>query len=102
MITLTTFKSKLIPEETLKKMVRILKAVAHLGRLQIMNILINGECQVSEIRKSMGIKLSLTSHLLSNLKFDGIVKSRKDENKVYYSLANDSIKKIMKSIIAEI
>ena len=94
--------SELIPEETLEKIVRILKAVAHLGRLQILNILLNGECQVSEIQKATGIKSSLTSQLLINLKSDDVLKSRKDGIKVYYSLANENIKKIVETIIAEI
>ncbi len=86
--------SELIPEDTLEKMVRILKAVSHPGRLQIVNILLNGECQVSEIQKATGIKPSLTSQLLSDLKLDDVLKSRRDGNKVYYSLANNSIKKL--------
>ena len=102
MITLTSFKSKLITEETLEKMVEILKAVAHPGRLQIVNILLNGECQVSEIQKATGLRQSLTSQILRNLEFNDVLKSRRDGNKVYYSLANNSIKKIVKSIIAEI
>ena len=99
---MTTVNSKLIPEETLEKMVRILKAVAHPVRLQILNILLNGECQVSEIQKATGIKPPYTSQLLSNLKFDDVLKSRRDGKKVYYSLANENIKKIVETIIAEI
>ena len=94
--------SELIPEETLAKMVMILKAVANSGRLQIVNILLNGERQVSEIHKAMGIQQSLASQWLSILKFASVVKSRRDGNKVYYSLANDSIRKIVESIIADI
>ena len=94
--------SKLIPEDTLAKMVMILKAVAHSGRLQIVNILLNRECQVSEIWKAMGIKKALTSQLLNILKFDGVVKSRREGKEMYYSLTNDSIKRIVESIIAEI
>ena len=83
-------------------MVMILKAVAHSGRLQIVNILLNRECQVSEIWKAMGIKKALTSQLLNILKFDGVLKSRREGKEMYYSLANDSIKRIVESIIAEI
>ncbi len=101
-VTLQRSSLKLIPEETLDKAVEILKAVGHSGRLQIVNILLNGECQVLEIWKAVGIKRSYTSQQLSNLKLDGVVKSRRDGNKVYYSLANNSIKKIVKSIIANI
>ncbi len=93
---------ELIPEEILDRAVEILKAIANSGRLQIVNILLNRECQVSEIYKAMGIKQSITSQQLSKFKFAGILKSRRDGNKVYYSLANDSIKRIVESIIADI
>ena len=101
-VSLPSHTPELIPEETLEKMVRLLKDVANPGRLQIMNILLNGECQVSEIQKTTGIKQSLASQILSNLKVDDVLKSRRVGNKVYYSFANNSIKKIMESIIAEI
>ncbi len=95
------YSSELIPEKTLEKMVILLKAVAHPGRLQIVNILLNGECQVSEIQKATGIKESYVSQLLSILKYADVLKSRRDGNKTYYSLANDSIKKIVESIISD-
>ena len=94
--------SDLIPEEKLLEMVKILKAGNHPVRLQIFNILLNGEHQVSEIHKAIGIRQSLASQLLSNLKFDGILKSRRDGNKTYYSYINDSIRRIVKTIVAEI
>ena len=51
--------------------------------------------------KALGAKQPHTSQQLSNLKLAGVLKSRRDGNKVYYSLANDSIRKIVESIIAE-
>ncbi len=101
-VTLQRSSLNLIPEETLDRAVEIFKAICHRDRLQIVNILMSGECQVLEIYKAMGIKQSLASQQLNILKFAGVVKSRRDWNKVYYSLANDSIKKIVESIIAEI
>ena len=94
--------SELIPEDTLEKAVILLKAVAHPGRLQKVNILINGVCSVKELAKVLGTTHSLTSQHLSDLKYAGVLKSRRDGNKVYYFLANDSIKRIVKSIIAGI
>ena len=101
-VTLQRSSSKLFPEDTLVRAVEILKAVAHSDRLQIVNILLYGECQVFVFWKAMGIKLSQTSQQLKKLKSTGVVKSRKDGKKMYYSLANDSIKKIVKSIIVDI
>ena len=94
--------SELIPEEILEKMVQILKAIAHPGRLQIVNILLRNECRVGELVKTLGAKQSLTSQQLSNMKYSGILKSLRDGNVVYYSLANDSIRKIVKQIIDEV
>ena len=88
--------------DTLDKAAALLKAFAHHDRLQIVNILINGEFNVGELAKLLGTGKSITSQQLSNLKFAGVLKTRRDVNKTYYSLANDSIKKIVKSIIADI
>ncbi len=88
--------------DTLDKAAALLKAIAHHDRLQIVNILINGEFNVGELAKLLGTIQSHTSQQLSILKFAGVLKSRRDGNKTYYSLANDSIKKIVKSIIAGI
>ncbi len=91
-----------ITGDTIDKAAALLKAFAHHNRLQIVNILINGECKVGELAKLLGTGKSITSQQLSILKLAGVLKSRRDDNKVYYSLANDSIKKIVKSIIADI
>ena len=94
--------TELIHVDRLEKMTKILKAIAHHERLQIVNILLNGECQVGKMVITFGIRQSHISQHLSILKFSGIVKPRRDGNKVYYLLANDNIKRIMESIIAEI
>ena len=93
--------SVFIRKNKLDKMVQILKAVADPGRLQIVNILLRNECRVGELVKMLGAKQSLTSQRLSDLKLCGILKSRRAGNKRYYSLANNSIRKIVESIIAE-
>ena len=94
--------SELKPEDRLEKMAQILKAIAHHDRLQIVNILLNGVCCTVELENILGKTQSHTSQQLIKLKLAGIVKSRRDGQKVYYSLANDSIKRIVKSILGEI
>ena len=91
-----------VTKDTLDKAASLLKAFAHHDRLQIVNVLINGEFHVGELAKLLSTKQSHTSHQLSNLRFAGILKSRRDGNKVYYSLKNDGIKRIVKSIITEL
>ena len=92
---------KLIPEERLEKMVKILKAIAHPLRLQIVNILLNSEYQVGELVQALGTGQSLTSQELGKLKLFGVLKSRREGNKVYYSLKTNSIRKILATIVAE-
>ena len=94
--------SDLIPEETLAQMVKILKAVGQSGRLQIVNILLSGEFHVKQIADKLCLPQPSISNQLTILRLHGIVKSRRDENKTYYSLANNSIKKLVESIIADI
>ena len=94
--------SELIPEETLDRAVEILKAIGHHDRLRIVKILLSGEFRVMQLVDKLGLLQSNTSQQLGRLRLHGIVKLRRDRNKKYYSLANDSIKRIVESIIAEI
>ena len=80
----------------------ILKAVGHHDRIKILTILFRGEVRVKQLKEKLGLQESNTSQILGRLRSRGIVKSRKEGNKVFYSLANDSIRRIVKSIIAEI
>ena len=93
---------KLIPEDTLEKLAGIFKALGHKDRLQIVTILMNGEQNEDQIVNELVISQSSVSQHLTKLKWQGILKSRREGNKVYNSLANDSIRRIVKVIKAEI
>ncbi len=95
-------KSKLIPEDKLENIVEIIKALGHHDRLQIVNILSKREYHVMELVKLLGALQSQTSQKLSILKNHGVLKSRRDGNKTYYSIADDSIKGIVEAIVGEI
>ncbi len=94
--------SDLIRENDLEKMSETLKAVAHPVRLQIVNILMNGERSVGDLVRTLGTKQSLTSQQLSILKSRGVLKSRRNGNVVFYSLENKGVKNIMASILKEL
>ncbi len=98
---LTNFSPELIPDGSLEKMAETLKAVAHPIRLQIVNILMNGERSVGDLVRRLGTKQSLTSQQLSILKSRGVLRSRRNGNVVFYSLENSGIKNIMTSILTE-
>jgi DNA-binding transcriptional ArsR family regulator len=92
----------LIPEDTFEKMVELLQAISHTTRLQILNVLMNGERSVGELVKVLGTKQSLTSLQLNIMKFGGVLKSRRNGNTVYHSLHNSKAKNIISSILPEI
>ena len=76
---------------------RYLKAISHPLRLKIVCVLDNDEMSVQEILKTVGTTQSNVSQHLCLLKDKGIVRSRKDANRVFYSLDNETVKKILGS-----
>ena len=76
---------------------RYLKAISHPLRLKILCVLDNNEMSVQEILKTVGTTQSNVSQHLCLLKDKGIVRSRKDANRVFYSLDNETVKKILGS-----
>ncbi len=89
---------KLIPKVKLEKEVEILKALGHHDRLQIVNILLSGECQTGKLADELGIGQAPTSQQLNILKNHGVLKSRREGNKKFYSLENDNIRRIVETI----
>ena len=68
-----------------------LKAMANPLRWRIICALGNEELSVSEIVEKIGTSQSNTSQHLELLRNKHIIKSRKDANKVYYSIRNDQL-----------
>ncbi len=74
----------------------LFKALAHPGRVRILEVLSLGEHSVSEIQPLVGIEAS--SHLsqqLGVLRRAGLVQTRRDGASVIYSLADDQIVELL-------
>ena len=69
----------------------LFKAIAHPTRLEILQLLRNGERCVCEIFPALDIEQPNVSRHLSVLKKEGIVSSRKDGLKVIYRVNDESI-----------
>lgn len=67
---------------------RIGKAFASANRLEIMDLLANGEKSVEDIAAATAISIANASHHLQLLKAARMVMSRRDGNFIYYSLAS--------------
>ena len=76
---------------------RSFKAISHPLRLKILCVVGIGEMSVQDILKTVGTTQSNVSQHLCLLKDKGIVQSRKEANRVYYSIKNETIKKILGS-----
>ncbi len=80
----------------LEKVAFILKTVAHPMRLGIVQLLGSKEkLSVGEICEFLGTEQSLTSHHLCNLRLKGILTSKREGQKVYYTLKEKQLAKIM-------
>lgn len=74
-----------------EQVARIGKAVASAKRLELLEVLCQGEKAVETLAKSANIDMKNTSAHLKELKAARLVESRKDGRYVYYRLADESV-----------
>jgi ArsR family transcriptional regulator len=79
-------------------------ALANPKRLQILNLLKNGEMSAGEMVKAMQIPKANLSQHLSILKQKGILSSRREGTSIYYKITNPKITdacSIMRSVLMD-
>lgn len=87
--------------ERLEKAAEVLRAVAHPVRLGILQVLEDGEKNVSEICQKLGSAQAYTSQQLNLLKSRGVLASRKDGSQVFYRIAFPAVLKIIQCVCAQ-
>ena len=80
----------------MKKELKLLKALADETRLNIIKFLLKGEKCVCEIFPHVRKTQSTVSIHLNNLEKTGILKSRKQGKKVFYSIKDKRVLEIFK------
>ncbi|MDR0934985.1 MAG: metalloregulator ArsR/SmtB family transcription factor [Erysipelotrichaceae bacterium] len=85
-----------INEKVITEMSEILFIAADETRLRILVALLEGEKNVGDLEKATGASQSLVSHQLQVLKKAKLVSFRKDGNRVFYSLNDGHIHKLIK------
>ena len=78
-------------EDEIEKSAEILKSLANPARLLLVNILVGGERTVSQLCERSGLKQSLVSQQLKNLRLNDIVERRKENSRVYYRLKEKNV-----------
>ena len=72
------------------------RALADPMRLTILELLLEGEKSVEEIRAAVGCKQPRLSNQLACLRWCDFVTTRRDGNRIYYSLAEPSIAEMLR------
>jgi len=90
----------LLRGDQLRPAVRILRALAHPLRLQIIRVIHNkeGSANVGEIFAALEIEQSIASQHLRVLRQAALVTTRRDRKFIYYSLDYDRIARTVKAI----
>ncbi len=78
--------------EIFERQAHICKAFAHPGRLQILDLLGQGERGISQLQEALGISKTNMSQHLAILKSVGVVTTRRNGKQIYYSLAIPEVK----------
>ena len=88
--------SHTIPEdEKLYSLAELFKIFGDSTRIKILYVLMESEMCVCDIAQILNMTVSAISHQLRILKQARLVKFRKEGKSVFYSLADDHIKKII-------
>lgn len=85
-------------EDNIPHAVELLKALSNVHRLKIACVLHCGEHSVGELEKIVGLSQSALSQHLARLRRDGLVKTRRDAQTIYYSLGDSMTVSILKCL----
>lgn len=75
-----------------------LRAIAHPMRIAIIDLLNETQLSVTEIYNRLNIEQAAASHHLNILKSKGVLNSKRDGKKIYYSLKNQTLTEIIDCI----
>lgn len=78
----------------------LLKAMSNEKRLMILCYLAEGEKAVGEMERLIGLSQSALSQHLARLRRDGLVKTRRSSQTIYYSLAGGEAAAVMQTLHA--
>ncbi len=77
---------------------RLLKALANENRLMVLCALAQGELSVGELNERVVLSQSALSQHLAVLRRDGLVKTRRQSQTIYYSLAEGPARHLIESL----
>ncbi len=81
-----------------QQLANMIKAMSNPHRLEILELLAQGQCSVAEIAEETDITGANASQHLQVLKQAQLVSTRREGNHIYYSLAGESVYKAWKAL----
>lgn len=87
-------KSKMLNDETLKKISNFYKALADSTRTKIINLLEKNELCVCDICVILNMTKSAVSHQLKYLKQMNLIKSKRKGKEIWYTLADSHVSEV--------
>jgi DNA-binding transcriptional ArsR family regulator len=87
-------------EQNIDQMCKLLKALSNEKRLLIACELCHDEKSVSELESYIKLSQSALSQHLARLRRDGLVKTRRQAQTIYYSISDQHVKDMIKSLNA--
>lgn len=77
---------------------RLLKALANEKRLQILCLLVEGERSVGDLNTLLDLSQSALSQHLAVLRADGIVRTRREAQTIYYGLGEGPARQVIHTL----
>ncbi|WMI81487.1 ArsR/SmtB family transcription factor [Anaerotignum sp. MB30-C6] len=84
-----------LEKDFIRDLAEFFKVFGDVTRIRILQILLSGERNVSELADSLSMTQSAISHQLRVLRQNDLVKYRKDGKTVFYSLDDDHIRTVL-------
>ena len=93
--TVAAVRGKLTDKEHYTELATLFKLFGDATRVQILHALEQEELCVCDLAALLGVTKSAVSHQLKSLRLARLVKYRREGQIVFYSLADDHVKKII-------
>jgi ArsR family transcriptional regulator, lead/cadmium/zinc/bismuth-responsive transcriptional repressor len=84
----------------LERAAGIFRAAGDVSRLRLLELLLEGECCVTEMAETVGAGLSTVSQQLRVLRAEDLVTTRREGKHVYYSLSDHHVVDLLRSVLA--
>jgi ArsR family transcriptional regulator len=85
-----------------KRSATVLRILGHPVRLQILDILRQGETCVCHIERALGRRQAYVSQQLMTLRDSGLVDSRQDGLQVYYKLSDSLVAQLLATLFGQV